>query len=75
MKIVEVKCDKIAKMSEMVEDMLMIGGKLMHCVEELSESSMYGERGMKMKESRYGKMDNHEDEEDYPMYERRNRRY
>lgn len=73
MKIIEVKTDKISKMSNMVEDMLMIGGDLMHCMEELKESSMYGERGMRMKDSRYGKMERPEDD-DEPMYERRGRR-
>lgn len=75
MKIIEVKGDKVAKMADMVEDMLMIGGDLMHCMEELKEASMYGERGMRMKDSRYGKMFKPEDDEEMDsMYERRKRR-
>lgn len=74
MKIIEVKCDKISKMSEMVEDMLLIGGKLMQCLEGLEEYSMYGERNMRMKDSRYGKMEGRHEEDD-SMYERRGRKY
>lgn len=40
---------KKEKMSELVEDMLLTGGKLMHCLEEL-EDEEYGER-------RYGRRD------------------
>lgn len=32
------------KMSDLVEDMLYAGGKLMHCLEELSDESEMGER-------------------------------
>lgn len=43
MKIIEVTENKVEKMSALVEDMLMTGGKLMSCLEHLS-NEMYGER-------------------------------
>lgn len=43
MKIIEVSESKIDKMSGCVEEMLLIGGKLMQCLEEL-DSESYGER-------------------------------
>ena len=44
MKIVEISSSKINKMSELVEDMLLAGGELMHCLTKM-EDEMYGERG------------------------------
>lgn len=43
MKVVEISEKKIDKMSELVEDMLLAGGELMHCITKLSDE-MYGER-------------------------------
>lgn len=66
MKIIEVKESKISKMSAMVEEMLMMGGKLMHCFEELENSAMYGERApMGMRDNRYSKMNDEDDDRDY----------
>lgn len=44
MKIVEISSSKISKMSDLVEDMLLAGGELMHCLSKM-EDEMYGERG------------------------------
>lgn len=43
MKIIEITENKVEKMSELVEEMLLTGGKLMLCLEHLS-GEMYGER-------------------------------
>lgn len=43
MKIVEISSSKISKMSDLVEDMLLAGGELMHCLSKM-EDEMYGER-------------------------------
>lgn len=64
MKVIEITDHKVEKMSELVEEMLHTGGKLMNCLEHLS-GEMYGERrrvGMR-----------HHDYEDYDemMHERR----
>lgn len=42
-KIIEITSSKIDDMYELVEDMLMSGGRLMSCLERMSED-MYGER-------------------------------
>lgn len=44
MRIIEITESKKEKMSGLVEDMLMIGGKLMNCIEQLGEDSDMGER-------------------------------
>lgn len=44
MKIIEITAKKAEEMSELVEEMLMAGGKLMSCIERLKEES-YNERG------------------------------
>ena len=43
MKIIRIEESKVDKMSEYCEKMLKAGGKLMSCIEELSEGG-YGER-------------------------------
>lgn len=43
-KIIEITESKVDKMSNLVEDMLLAGGELMHCLTKLSDE-MYGERG------------------------------
>lgn len=43
MKMIEITESKVRKMSEHVEDILEAGGKLMLCLEKLS-NEMYGER-------------------------------
>lgn len=57
MRIVQVTEDKKHEMSEMVEDILHIGGRLMSCIENLDDEAM-GERryyGMGMRDGgRYG---------------------
>ena len=42
-KVIEISDGKRQKMSDMVEDMLSIGGRLMSCLEEMGEDAM-GER-------------------------------
>lgn len=66
-KIIEITSSKIDDMSELVEDMLMAGGKLMGCLEKLSDD-MYGER------EEYGNRYSRRDNEDM-MGERRYGRY
>lgn len=72
MKIIEVSSNKVSKLSEMCEDMLMLGGKMMHCLEELDGEGMYERRGrIGMRDGKYGPvMDNDDDD----IYERRGRR-
>jgi len=43
-KVIEITESKVDKMSNLVEDMLLAGGELMHCLTKLSDE-MYGERG------------------------------
>lgn len=43
MKIIEITSKKAEEMSELVEDILMYGGKLMSCIEHLKDES-YNER-------------------------------
>jgi hypothetical protein len=43
MRVIRIEESKVDKMSEYCEKMLKAGGKLMSCIEELSESG-YGER-------------------------------
>lgn len=50
MKIIETTDSKVGKMSECVEDILLAGGRLMQCLEELDcegygERNTYGMRG------------------------------
>lgn len=82
MKMIQIT-EKIDKMSELCEDMLMAGGKLMRCIEEMSEMSEYGERGSRYG-NRYGSYDGNmrgtygnrgdmREDEDYEMGERRRR--
>ena len=66
MKIIEVKSDKLEKMSCMVEEMLSIGGKLMSCIDSLEHSEMYGERNS-MRGGRYAEPE----DDDYPRKRRR----
>lgn len=56
MKIIEITDSKIEKMSDLVEDVLLAGGELMHCLTKMSDE-MYGERGGGNRQSgRYGDM-------------------
>lgn len=86
MYMIEISESKIDKMSECVEDMLMAGGELMHCLEKLKEESGMGERGgsygnrgdyggRSMMGSRggYGNRDDEWDDDDEMMGERRRR--
>ena len=45
MYLIEIEDSKVDKMAELAEKMLKYGGKLMSCIEELSEESGMGERG------------------------------
>ena len=47
MKIVEITEKKMTELSEGLEDMLAIGGKLMSCIEELKEESEEEDFGMR----------------------------
>jgi len=62
MRIIEITENKVDKMSTLAEEMLTIGGKLMSCIEQLSDES-YGERRRE-----------YHDEDDYRMGERRSMR-
>lgn len=42
-KVIEISEKKIDKLSSLVEDMLLAGGELMHCISKL-EDEFYGER-------------------------------
>lgn len=42
---IEISESKVDKMSELAEKMLKYGGKLMQCIEEMSEESGMGHRG------------------------------
>lgn len=42
-KVIEITEKKIDKMSSLVEDMLLAGGELMHCISKMEEE-FYGER-------------------------------
>lgn len=42
---IEISESKVEKMSDYAEKMLRYGGKLMQCIEELSEGEGMGERG------------------------------
>ena len=42
---IQIEESKLDKMSEYAEKMLKYGGKLMSCIEEMSEESGMGERG------------------------------
>lgn len=53
MRITEITDKKIEKMSSLVEDMLEAGGKLMLCLEKLSNEDMFGERSSYGERSRY----------------------
>lgn len=85
MMMIQVTDDKVNKMSGLCEEMLTIGGKLMHCLSGLGEESEMGERRMGMRDGgRYG-MGMRDEEpmgmrgygmrDDYDMGERRRRRY
>lgn len=56
MKIIEISDKKLDKMTECVEDMLLIGGKLMQCLNEL-DGEHYGERNYGMRGGRMGYRD------------------
>lgn len=49
MYMIQIEESKVEKMSELAEKMLKYGGKLMQCIEEMSEES-----GMGMREGGYG---------------------
>lgn len=74
-KIIETTESKVDKMSNLVEDMLLAGGELMHCLTKLSDE-MYGERNGNMGDnygnrgrygdrSRYGGMSGNRMNDDY----------
>lgn len=60
MQIVEISESKVEKMSDYAEKMLKYGGKLMQCIEELSEGESMGER---WDDDRYYDDDRYDDEE------------
>lgn len=78
MKIVEITEKKMTELSEGLEDMLAIGGKLMSCIEELKEESEdedFGmrrgrrmNRGMGRRGGGYGYRRRDDMGEDDPMY-------
>jgi hypothetical protein len=85
MYMIQIEESKLDKMSEYAEKMLKYGGKLMSCIEEMSEESGMGERGrMNYRDEgrhsygRYGRggYGNREDDDDeeYEHYQRMNER-
>ena len=86
---IQIEESKLDKMSEYAEKMLKYGGKLMSCIEEMSEESGMGERGRmnyrdegRQSYGRYGNRggygnreddDDEEYEHDQRMNERRRR--
>lgn len=71
MKLVEITESKLDKMSDMLEEMLMLGGKLMHCISSLQE-----EDGQESYSSKNKYKKNKYEEEDEPPYKHsRNSRY
>jgi len=69
MKMIEITDSKVHDMSELVEEILLTGGKLMSCLEKLSNET-YGER--KSNVSRYRMDDNYDERRSgmrYPDYE------
>jgi hypothetical protein len=85
MMFIQIEESKLDKMSEYAEKMLKYGGKLMSCIEEMSEESGMGERGrMNYRDEgrhsygRYGRggYGNREDDDDeeYEHYQRMNER-
>lgn len=53
MKVIEITESRMEKMSGLVEDMLLAGGELMHCLTKMHDE-MYGERGGSRSGGRYG---------------------
>jgi hypothetical protein len=85
MMFIQIEESKLDKRSEYAEKMLKYGGKLMSCIEEMSEESGMGERGrMNYRDEgrhsygRYGRggYGNREDDDDeeYEHYQRMNER-
>lgn len=72
MKVVEITEKKLEKMSGLVEDMLLAGGELMHCLSKM-EDEYYGDRRydddmrysersrMNMRGDMYGNRDDYDD--------------
>lgn len=44
MRIIEITESKVDRMSELAEEMLSAGGRLMNCISELSDEGGFGER-------------------------------
>lgn len=66
-KVVEITEKKVDKMSSLVEDILLAGGELMHCITKM-EDDFYGERrggGGYGNRSRYGGMTGNRMDDDY----------
>jgi hypothetical protein len=86
MMFIQIEESKLDKMSEYAEKMLKYGGKLMSCIEEMSEESGMGERGrMNYRDEgrhsygRYGNRGGYgnredDDDEEYEHYQRMNER-
>ena len=86
MMFIQIEESKLDKMSEYAEKMLKYGGKLMSCIEEMSEESSMGERGRmnyrdegRQSYGRYGNRGGYgnredDDDEEYEHYQRMNER-
>jgi hypothetical protein len=86
MMFIQIEESKLDKMSEYAEKMLKYGGKLMSCIEEMSEESGMSERGrMNYRDEgrhsygRYGNRGGYgnredDDDEEYEHYQRMNER-
>ena len=82
MYMIQIEEHKLDKMSEYAEKMLKYGGKLMSCIEEMSEESGMGHRGGSYgiryddemgERGRYGMRDDEDWDENEMMGERRRR--
>lgn len=69
---IEITENKVSEMSELVEDMLMCGGKLMSCLDKLSNGR--SRIGHRMPTSDYRERWNDDKYEDDDRYEERNGR-
>lgn len=72
-KVIEITEKKLDKLSNLVEDMLLAGGELMHCITKMEEEfygerrggGNYGNRGGYGDRSRYGGMTGNRMDDDY----------
>lgn len=69
--IIEITENKVSEMSELVEDMLLCGGKLMHCLESIGGKRNRMGRRSPMPDYRDKWNDNDYDDDDEDRYDER----